>query len=189
MYMYYSSRISHLFREAKSQRTPRNLVWPSIFARKIPSLFQTGSLLQHGNRVFRSDSAHAQTGRDPTCLYACAFILIFMGVSVISEKGSLQQTYSCSWQRICTALEGLSLSVKTHRYRHINTNFRQDIITHQQWVFHLAGAHALSSRNPQHTYWHIIYAVKYITVHQVCSGSNRDAHCTCCERRYVHSDF
>ena len=35
-------------------------------------------------------------------------------------------------------------------------------------MFRLAGAHALSSRNPQHTYWHVIYAVKYITVHQDC---------------------
>ena len=55
------------------------------FARKwnFSSLFQAGSLIQHGNRVFRSDSAHAQTGRDPPCLYACAFILTFMSVSAI----------------------------------------------------------------------------------------------------------
>ena len=67
------------------------------FVRKISRrLFRTDSLLQHGNGVFRSDSAHAQTGRDPPCLYVCAFILTFMGVSFISEKGNLQQTYSCS---------------------------------------------------------------------------------------------
>ena len=56
------------------------------FARKISRQFTTTC----------SDSAHAQTGRDPPCLYACAFILTFMGVSVISEEGNLQQTYSCS---------------------------------------------------------------------------------------------
>ena len=123
MYMYYSSRISHFVQRSKITTNTQEFSMTKYFARKISSrLFQTDSLLQHGNRVFRSDSAHAQTGRDPPCLYVCAFILTFMGVSVISEKGNLQQTYSCSWQRICTALKGLSLSVKTHLYRHINTN-------------------------------------------------------------------
>ena len=91
--MHYSSRISHFVQRSKITTNTQEFSMTKYFARKISSrLFQTGSLLQHGNRVFRSvfrsDSAHAQTGRDPPCLYACAFILTFMGVAVISEKGN-----------------------------------------------------------------------------------------------------
>ena len=111
-----------LFREAKSQRTPRNLVWPSILHAKFRAACFRQTVYYKMAIECSVQTAYMRRLDETLLVFTLVHLYWHLWVSLLFQRKEIFNKHTHAAGSICTALEGLSLSVKTHLYRHIYTN-------------------------------------------------------------------